>query len=108
MSKTYHGLKRAFTSIIIGFILAPIIKYILNYYDLADFIILFYVLSFLGIYFIYKKMKYWSIWYSLGWIFGIILFYRLLENWELFLYIIVFIFAIGYNLRYKIKRSLRI
>jgi hypothetical protein len=108
MSKIYHGFKRAFTSIIIGFILALILKYLFNYYELAEFIAIFYLLSFFGVYLIYKKMKYWSIWYSLGWMIGILLFYQLLENWEFIFYILVFIIAIGYNVRYKIKRFLRI
>ena len=108
MSKIYHGFKRAFTSIFIGFILAPILQYFLNYYELAEFIAIFYLLSFFWIYLIYKKMKYWPIWYSLGWMIGILLFNQLLENWEFIFYILVFIIAIGYNIRYKLKRFLRI
>jgi hypothetical protein len=107
MLKVYHGFKRAFTSIIIGFILAPLLKYVLNYYDLAEFIILFYLISFIGIFLLYKKMKFWSIWYSLGWIIGILIFYQLLDRIELIFYIIIFIIAIVYNMKNKIKRKLR-
>jgi len=107
MPKIYHGFKRAFTSIILGFILAPMLKYILNYYDLPEFILLFYLLSFIGIYLLYKKMKFWSIWYSLGWIISILIFYQMLDRMELIFYIIIFIIAICYNMKYKIKRTFR-
>ena len=108
MPKTYYGFKRALISIFIGFILAPILKYILNYYDLNELVIILYLLSFLGFYLLYKKMKYWSIWYSFGWIIGILILYQFLDYLEFIFYILVFIVSICFNLRYKIKRYLKI
>jgi hypothetical protein len=108
MSKIYFGFKRAIKGIISGLFIVIILKFILNYYEIEYLITLFYLISIIGIYLLYKKMKYWSLWYSLGWITGIIIFYQLLDVWELTLFIIISIFAIGYNIRYKIKRFLRI
>ena len=108
MSKTYYGFKRALKSIFIGLIFASILKYILNYYDLNELILVLYLLSFIGIYLLYNKMKYWSIWYSFGWIIGILILYQFLNYLEFIIYILVFIISICYNLRYKIKRYLKI
>jgi len=108
MSRTYYGFKRAVIGIIAGLFLAPILKSILSYYGQENLIILFYISSILAIILLTKKMRYWSIWYSLGWIFGVLVLYQMLNAWELTLYIVIFIIALCYKIRYKIRKYLRI
>ncbi len=108
MPRTYYGFKRAAIGIIAGLFIAPILKSILSYYGQENLIILFYILSILTIILLSKKMRYWSIWYSLGWIIGVLILHQILDAWELTLYLVIFIIALCYKIRFKIRKYLKI
>ena len=84
-----HGLRRCFEIVIMGFVLALIIRTLLEVTGNHNLIILFDLLSILAIILLSTKIKYWSLAYLAGWIFGFIIFSIILTPWEIALYLVV-------------------
>ena len=69
-----HGLKRAITEIVGGFITSAIISAFVKSGILdPSFILLFHLLNVIFIISLLLKMKYWGTSYLLGWLFGLLL-----------------------------------
>jgi hypothetical protein len=97
-----YGFKRAFTEIIIGFVIVLTVQAILQSFKLDLLIVLFDVFSIVAIIFLIDKMTYWSLAYLIGWLFGFVLFSFVLTWWEIVLYAIVTIFVLFFKIRNKI------
>ena len=97
-----HGLRRCFEIVILGFILALIIRALLEGTGNHNLIILFDLLSILAILLLSTKIKYWSLSYLVGWLIGFVIFSIILTPWEIVLYLLVAIPL----LLLKIKRKI--
>jgi len=102
MPNLESGFKRAITEVVTGVIVVVIIDAVVNFYKVGWITILFNVLSIILIIFLIDKIKYWSIGYLIGWLFGLALISSLLTPWEIGLY-----FAIGIPLLiFKFKNKI--
>jgi len=87
-----HGLKRAITEIVGGFITSAIISAFVKSEILdPSFILLFHLLNVILILSLLLKMKYWGTSYLLGWLFGLLLMSQtgLIGTLELLIYFAV-------------------
>ena len=97
-----YGLNRALQVVVGGFILALIIRVMLEALGYKELIVLFNLLSIVIIILLFQKMNYWSLSYLIGWVIGLMAFCLILEPWEIILYVVVTIVI----LFIKIKRRI--
>jgi len=97
-----HGLKRCFEIIIMGFMLAILIRALLKETGNHYLIILFDLFSIFAILILSTKIKYWSLSYLMGWLFGFMIFSIMLSPWEIVLYLIVAIPLLVLKIKRKI------
>ena len=103
ISKADSGINRAIKDIIDGFVIAVIIRSILGAYNLYFLVVIFDIASIIAIIYLFEKMKYWSILYSIGWIIGVLLFISILSPNEVILYVVIFVIVIYLKISRKIK-----
>jgi hypothetical protein len=96
-----YGFKRAFTEIIIGFVIVLTVQAILHSFKMDLLVVLFDVFSIVAIIFLIDKMTYWSFAYLIGWIFGFAIFSFILTWWEIVLYAVVTIIALYIKIKNK-------
>jgi hypothetical protein len=97
-----EGLKRGFETIIMGLILAIMIRAILVHFGYEELVILFNVLSIIAIIFLFDKMTYWSIFYTVGWLVGFALIAAILTPLEIILYAAVAIIVLVIKIKNKL------
>jgi hypothetical protein len=92
MPRIKSGLSRAAAEVIMGaatvFIIEAAIKFLLP----PEYLLIYRILTVIGMIFILMAMKYWSTRYIVGWLFGMVFLFAisgtsLLSTWELFLYL---------------------
>jgi hypothetical protein len=96
-----YGIKRAFTEIVVGFVVVIAIQAILHSLKMDVLIILFDLFSIISIIFLFDTMTFWSLSYLVGWFFGFAIFSFVLTWWEIVLYGVVTIFALFIKIRNK-------
>lgn len=84
-----YGLNRAFTVVFTGFVLALVVRVVLESLGYRELIILFDLVSISLIILLFQKMNYWSLSYLFGWVVGLMAFCIILEPWEIVLYVVV-------------------
>jgi hypothetical protein len=106
MPRFEQGYKKSVETILSGIIIAAVIRSFLAVYNIEYLIILFDIISIISILFLFEKMKYWGIGYTIGWIIGILLFVSILSIWEVILYLIIFVVTLVIKFTNKIQRLL--
>ena len=96
-----HGYQRGIETAIGGFIAGIVIRSILQAFNYEEFIVIFALINGLLIIILFNNIKYWGIGYTIGWIFGIMIFYMIVPWWEFAIYITFFIIAIVIKFRNK-------
>jgi|Deesub1362A_J573_1020465.scaffolds.fasta_scaffold00653_10 hypothetical protein len=89
-----HGFKRAVTGIVAGFAVSAIFKEIATLYGYHPFLLIFFTLSIVAIIDLLSKMTYWSLYYLIGWLLGLILLGFLLSWWEFAIYFFIGLFIL--------------
>jgi len=99
MAKTKSGVGRATTEVIMGAVTVFIIEAVIKFLLPPEYLLIYRIVTVIGMIVILMAMKFWSTRYILGWLFGMAILFAisgtsLLSEWELFLYLGVPIFVL--------------
>jgi hypothetical protein len=99
MARAKSGISRATTEVIMGAVTVFIIEVIITLLLPPEYLLIYRILTVIGMIFVLMAMKYWSTRYLFGWLFGMAVLFAisstsLVSTWELFLYLGVPIFVL--------------
>jgi hypothetical protein len=92
MPRIKSGVGRATTEVIMGAVTVFLIEAVIKFLLPPEYLLIYRILTVIGMIFLLMAMKYWSTRYILGWLFGMAVLFAisgtsLVGTWELFLYL---------------------
>ena len=111
VKKFKFGLKQIILEVVTGLLTTLILKIIANQGWLPDKVLLcINIILIIGNILLIKKMWYWGLFYTIGWLIGSFIFFEigLFETWDIILYIILPIAALIIRVTLTFKRRITV